>query len=81
MQNYPNPFNPVTISYNLPNIAKVNLVVYDVTGREVATLVNEFQSAGKHQINFNATKIASGVYYYRIQAGDIIQTKKMLLLK
>lgn len=81
-QNFPNPFNPVTtISYNLPNVSKVKLVVYDVTGREVAVLVNDFQSAGKHTINFNANKFASGVYYYRLQAGDIVQTKKMLLLK
>jgi len=81
-QNYPNPFNPVTtISYNLPNVSKVKLVVYDVTGSGVATLVNDFQSAGKHTVKFNASKIASGVYYYRIQAGDIVQTKKMLLLK
>lgn len=81
-QNFPNPFNPVTtISYNLPNVSKVKLVVYDVTGREVATLINEFQSAGKHYVNFNASRIASGVYYYRIQAGEIIQTKKMILVK
>ncbi|KAF0140537.1 MAG: hypothetical protein FD122_2337 [Stygiobacter sp.] len=81
-QNFPNPFNPVTtINYTLPNVSKVKLVIYDVTGREVATLVNEFQSAGKHSVNFNASRIASGVYYYRIQAGDIIQTKKMILMK
>ena len=81
-QNFPNPFNPVTtINYTLPNVSKVKLVIYEVTGREVATLVNEFQSAGKHSINFNASRIASGVYYYRIQAGDIIQTKKMILMK
>ena len=81
-QNFPNPFNPVTtISYSLPNVSKVKLVIYDVTGREVATLVNEFQSAGKHNVNFNASRIASGVYYYRIQAGDIMQTKKMILMK
>lgn len=81
-QNFPNPFNPVTtISYSLPNVSKVKLVIYDVTGREVAILVNEFQSVGKHSVNFNASRIASGVYYYRIQAGDIIQTKKMVLMK
>jgi len=81
-RNFPNPFNPTTtINYNLPNVSKVKLVIFDVTGREVATLVNEFQSAGKHSVNFNASRLASGVYYYRIQAGTIVQTKKMILMK
>lgn len=81
-QNYPNPFNPyTTISYYLPNTLKVSLVVYDATGREVATLANDFQSAGTHSVIFDGNKFASGIYYYRIQAGNLIQTRKMLLVK
>ncbi|MDD5362052.1 MAG: T9SS type A sorting domain-containing protein [Ignavibacteria bacterium] len=82
-QNYPNPFNPVTkISYALPKDAKVSLVVYDILGREITKLVNaEFKKAGSYTIEFNASIYASGVYFYRIQAGDFVQTKKMLMIK
>ena len=81
-QNYPNPFNPTTkISYQIPQSGKVVLKVYDILGREVKTLVNELQQSGKYQINFNASDLASGIYFYRIIAENYSVTKKMLLLK
>jgi hypothetical protein len=80
--NYPNPFNPVTtISYDLPIGAHVSLMVYDVLGREVTTLVDGFVEAGYHRETLNAGRLASGVYFYRIQAGSFVQTKKLLLLR
>ena len=96
-QNYPNPFNPETvISYQLPVMNKVILKVYDVLGREVATLVNKQQRAGYYEIDWNASNLTSGIYFYRIQAipigrqaGDpakgtgqgFVDTKKMVLLR
>jgi cyclomaltodextrinase / maltogenic alpha-amylase / neopullulanase len=81
-QNYPNPFNPsTTIRYQLPQSATVSLKIYDVLGREVQTLVNERQAAGQYSVLFNASGLASGVYFYRLQAGNFVQTKKMMLLK
>ncbi len=81
-QNYPNPFNPETnISYTLADVAKVSLKVYTVTGEEVATLVNETQSAGSFNVSFNAASLPSGVYFYRLDAGNFSATHKMLLLK
>ncbi|HEX2788358.1 MAG TPA: T9SS type A sorting domain-containing protein [Ignavibacteria bacterium] len=86
-QNYPNPFNPVTkINYDLPVDGKVNLRIYDITGREVANLVNGIQTAGYYTIQFNASNFASGVYFYRIisegTAGQqFVMTKKMVLVK
>jgi Secretion system C-terminal sorting domain/Kelch motif len=81
-QNYPNPFNPTTvISWQLPNRSHVSLKVYDVLGNEVAELVNEEQSAGIHQINFDASGLSSGIYFYKLQAGQFAQTKKLLLMK
>ena len=81
-QNYPNPFNPETvISYRLPVMSEVMLRVYDVLGREVAILVNEQQKAGYYEIDWNAVNNSSGVYFYKIQAGEFVETKKMILIK
>ena len=81
-QNYPNPFNPSTIiNYEIPKSSLVTLKVYDVLGREVATLINEEKSAGKYNVTFNASKYSSGIYFYRITAGNFSQIKKMVLLK
>ncbi len=81
-QNYPNPFNPVTvIRYELPESAQVRLDVYSITGQRVATLVNEQQSAGAHQASFDASSLASGVYIYRLQAGNYVSSRQMTLIK
>ena len=95
-QNYPNPFNPVTtIRYSIPTSPfnpspyqgegqrerLVTLKVYDILGSEVATLVNEEKPAGNYQVNFDASKFSSGVYFYRLQSGSFVETKKMLLIK
>jgi len=81
-QNYPNPFNPITkIRYVLPVTNKVELKVYDVLGREVATLVNEEQVAGYYEVELNANNLSSGIYFYRIKSGDFIKIKKMIILK
>ncbi len=81
-QNFPNPFNPTTtISYSIPSSQKVILKVYDELGREVTTLVNNDQSAGNYSADFNAAGLASGIYFYRLQAGDFVQMKKMILMK
>ena len=81
-QNYPNPFNPVTtIGYSLPKQTRVTLRIYDVLGRELATLVNETQSPGRKSVEFDAGTLSSGVYYYRLEAGNYIETKKLILLK
>lgn len=82
MQNYPNPFNPTTtITYQLPSVSDVKLEVFDVLGRKVATLINARQTPGLHSVNFNATPLASGVYFYRLQTASFVETKKMLLVK
>lgn len=81
-QNYPNPFNPsTTISYQIPVNAHVTITVYDQLGREVAMLVNEMMSAGNHATQFDARNLSSGVYYYMVKAGDMVQTKAMTLIK
>ncbi len=82
LQNYPNPFNPATIiNYQIPADGFVTLKVYDILGKEVATLVNEQQTMGRYSINFNASKLASGVYIYELRSGEFIQSKKMMLLR
>ncbi len=81
-QNYPNPFNPTTtISYSIPKSSFVTLKVYDLLGNEVATLVNEDKSAGYYQVKFNASNLASGVYFYRLIAGNRVEVKKLILTK
>lgn len=87
-QNYPNPFNPSTnVKYQIAKTSTgsqysfVRLVVYDIVGKEVETLVYEKQSAGTYEVSFDATRLSSGVYYYRLHAGDFMQSKKMLLIK
>jgi hypothetical protein len=81
-QNYPNPFNPTTqISYSLPRNSQVLLKVFNVLGMEVATLASGFQDAGTHRVTFDASQLASGVYFYRLEAGNISMTNKMMFLK
>jgi thiol-disulfide isomerase/thioredoxin len=81
-QNYPNPFNPsTTITYSLANEEHVSLKVFDIMGREVAELVNEDQTAGTYSLDFDASSLASGMYFYKISAGNFVSTKKMVLLK
>jgi hypothetical protein len=81
-QNYPNPFNPTTtISYQLPAYSHVKLNVYDILGREVATIVNNNQPAGNYKVEFNADKLVSGVYFYQLKSGNFSQTKKFILMK
>lgn len=81
-QNYPNPFNPsTTIRYGLPTKSQVMLSVFNILGQHVATLVKESQDAGYHDVRFDGSGLSSGVYFYRLQAGDFIQTKRLLLLR
>jgi hypothetical protein len=81
-QNYPNPFNPTTaIRYNVPKNGPVSIKLFDITGREVATLVNEVKSAGSYEIKLDASGLASGVYFYRMTANDFVSVKKMSILK
>jgi photosystem II stability/assembly factor-like uncharacterized protein len=81
-QNYPNPFNPATtIDYQLPKQSFVKLKLFDVLGRETATLVDEAENAGKHSVRFEALSLPSGVYFYKIETGDFVQTRRLILLK
>jgi len=81
-QNYPNPFNPITtISYSIKEKGLVTLKVFDILGKEVATLTNEEQIAGSYKLDFNASALASGIYFYSLKAGDFVSTRKMILLK
>jgi hypothetical protein len=81
-QNYPNPFNPTTnIEFRIADVGFVSLKVYDVLGKEVATLVNEEKSAGIYKINFDASKLSSGVYIYQLKVNGLISSKKFVLLK
>ena len=81
-QNYPNPFNPsTTISYGLKSASDVQLTVYNVLGQKVTTLVNQKQQAGKYQVQFDASNLASGTYIYKISAGEFVSVKKLLLMK
>ena len=89
-QNYPNPFNPSTkIKYTIPSVIAsetkqtqmVSLKVYDVLGNEVATLVNEEKPAGNYEVQFDASGLASEIYFYKLRAGSFVETKKMILIK
>ncbi len=86
-QNYPNPFNPsTTIKYSIPandkrEISNTKLIVYDILGREVATLINEKQKPGNYEVVFNAQNLASGTYFYRLTSGDFVKTMKFVLIK
>jgi hypothetical protein len=81
-QNYPNPFNPLTvIRYQLPVAGRVNLKIYNALGQEVKTLIDEVQDAGYKSVNWNASELASGVYFYRMSAGSYIEVKKMMMIK
>ncbi|MCY7362117.1 MAG: T9SS type A sorting domain-containing protein [Ignavibacteria bacterium] len=81
-QNYPNPFNPTTnIKFDIPNSGNVSLKVYNELGKEVNNLINSYRSAGKYEINFDATNLSSGIYFYKLETGDFTATKKMLLVK
>ena len=81
-QNYPNPFNPATtIRYTLPQAGEVTLKIFNLAGQEIATLVNRRQDAGAHTLHWNAEKFPSGVYTHRLQAGEFVETKKMILMR
>jgi len=81
-QNYPNPFNPVTkINYGVMKSSNVKITVFDMLGKEVSSLVNGFQTAGNYYATFDASKYSSGIYYYKIEAGDFVEVKKMTLIK
>jgi hypothetical protein len=81
-QNYPNPFNPTTtIEYSIPSNGLVNLNVFNAIGEKVGVLVNEFKDAGNYEIVFNSGELTSGIYFYKLQTGNFIETRKMILLK
>jgi len=81
-QNYPNPFNPATtIRYSLPYKSPVQLTVFNTLGQQVASLVQALQEAGSYEVTFDGSGLASGMYFYRLQAGTYVNTKKLLLLK
>ena len=81
-QNYPNPFNPATvISYQLPVSGHVTLTVYDMLGKEVASLVNDVKEAGIYSATFDGSKLSSGIYFYTLRSGNFTATKKLMLMK
>lgn len=86
-QNFPNPFNPITtIHYYVPFDSQVKIIIYDLMGREVNTVVNDYMAIGNHIIQWNGRDdlgqlVSGGIYFYKLQAGDFTQTKKMLLMK
>jgi len=82
LQNYPNPFNPITkIQYSVNSTQNITLKVYDILGREIATLVNEEKPVGEYEVEFNGSALTSGIYFYQLKAGEFSETKKMILLK
>jgi hypothetical protein len=81
-QNYPNPFNPTTtIRFSLPEASTVKLTIYNILGQEIRTLLNEYKEAGIHTLNFDASELNSGIYVYKLEAGNFVQTRKMTLVK
>jgi len=81
-QNYPNPFNPTTnIKFDLPKDVNVSIRIYDILGREVILIADGFYKAGTYSINFDGSNLSTGTYFYRIQAGDYVDAKKMLMIK
>jgi hypothetical protein len=81
-ENYPNPFNPETkIKFDLPIDNYVMIKVYNILGKEIYTLVNDFKQAGRYLVSFNGSNLSSGIYYYKITAGNFEQVKKMILIK
>ena len=81
-QNFPNPFNPTTtIAYQIPKDGRVTIKIFDITGREVTTLVDEFKSSGQYSVKFDASRLSSGIYFYSIRSGDYNAVKKMSLIK
>jgi hypothetical protein len=81
-QNYPNPFNPQTkITFSVPEDSKVNLIVYDILGKEIKTLVNDNLTAGKYEVEFDAGNLSSGIYFYRLSAGKNSETRKLQVIK
>ena len=81
-QNYPNPFNPSTvINYQLPVISHISLVVYDILGKKIETLINEIKQPGNYKVEFNAANLPSGIYFYYLESDNLIKTRKMILLK
>ncbi len=82
LQNYPNPFNPETkIRFNIPKLSNIKLIVYDITGRAIETIVNQELQPGRYEYKFRSENYASGVYFYKIQSGDFSQIKRMVLIK
>ena len=81
-QNYPNPFNPTTnINFNVPKSGNVKMIVYDINGREVSTLVNQVMTPGSYKVDFDGSNLSSGIYYYTMTSGEFVETKKMMLVK
>ena len=81
-QNFPNPFNPSTIiNYQLPKDSRVTIKIYDILGKDITTLVNDYKSAGRYSVEFNAENLPSGIYFYELKANDFVTSKKMLLVK
>jgi len=81
-QNYPNPFNPNTkIRYSVPQTSNVMITVFDILGNEIETLVSEEKPVGSYEVELDGSQLASGIYFYRLQAGSYVETKKMVLMK
>ena len=81
-QNYPNPFNPITtISWEIPTDGLVTLKIYDILGKEIYTIADEYQQAGSYQRNFDGSSLSSGMYFFTLQSGSFVQTRKMILMK